>query len=84
MRSQPLHKKNSVWVQRCALMLLFLVSGIFAQQIAKLAPFGTIFVPSRDGISHSPKEFTSWPDVANGVEVLYRSVLLVDDRLNRK
>jgi beta-ureidopropionase / N-carbamoyl-L-amino-acid hydrolase len=43
-----------------------------------------IFVSSRDGVSHSPKEFTSWEDVANGVEVLYRSVLLVDDRLNRK
>ncbi|MCU1242276.1 MAG: amidase, hydantoinase/carbamoylase family [Candidatus Acidoferrum typicum] len=51
-----------------------------AQQMAKLAPFGMIFVPSRDGISHSPKEFTSWPDVANGAEVLYRSLLLVDAR----
>ncbi len=54
-----------------------------AQQIAKIAPMGMIFVPSRDGISHSPKEFTSWEDVANGAEVLYRSVLLLDDRLNR-
>jgi N-carbamoyl-L-amino-acid hydrolase len=49
-----------------------------AQQMAKLAPIGMIFIPSRDGISHSPKEFTSWPDVANGVEVLYRAVLLLD------
>jgi N-carbamoyl-L-amino-acid hydrolase len=49
-----------------------------AQQMGKLAPIGMIFVPSRDGISHSPKEFTSWPDVANGAEVLYRTVLLVD------
>jgi len=55
-----------------------------AQQMAKLAPFGMIFVPSRDGISHSPKEFTSWSDVANGAEVLYRSVLLVDTQLDRK
>jgi N-carbamoyl-L-amino-acid hydrolase len=55
-----------------------------AQQMAKLAPFGMIFVPSRDGISHSPKEFTSWPDVANGAEVLYRSVVLVDTQLDRK
>jgi beta-ureidopropionase / N-carbamoyl-L-amino-acid hydrolase len=53
-----------------------------AQQIAKIAPMGMIFVPSRDGISHSPKEFTSWQDVANGAEVLYRAVLLLDDRLN--
>jgi len=55
-----------------------------AQQMAKLAPFGMIFVPSRDGISHSPKEFTSWPDVANGAEVLYRAVLLVDAARDRK
>jgi N-carbamoyl-L-amino-acid hydrolase len=54
-----------------------------AQQIAKIAPMGMIFVPSRDGISHSPKEFTSWQDVANGAEVLYRVVLLLDKRLNR-
>jgi N-carbamoyl-L-amino-acid hydrolase len=55
-----------------------------AQQMAKLAPFGMIFIPSRDGISHSPKEFTSWQDVANGAEVLYRSVLLVDGQLDRR
>jgi len=55
-----------------------------AQQMAKLAPFGMIFVPSRDGISHSPKEFTSWQDVANGAEVLYRSLLLVDGQPDRK
>jgi N-carbamoyl-L-amino-acid hydrolase len=57
-------------------------AGHDAQEMAKLAPFGMIFVPSRDGISHSPKEFTSWQDVANGVEVLYRSVLLADGQLN--
>jgi N-carbamoyl-L-amino-acid hydrolase len=55
-----------------------------AQQMAKVAPFGMVFVPSRDGISHSPKEFTSWQEVTNGAEVLYRSVLLVDDQLDRK
>jgi beta-ureidopropionase / N-carbamoyl-L-amino-acid hydrolase len=55
-----------------------------AQQMAKLAPFGMIFVPSRDGISHSPNEFTSWQDVANGTEVLYRAILRVDADRDRK
>ncbi|MGA2589797.1 MAG: M20 family metallo-hydrolase [Bryobacteraceae bacterium] len=55
-----------------------------AQQIARLAPIGMIFIPSRDGIRHSPKEFTSWQDIANGAEVLYRSVLLLDGRLDRE
>ena len=57
-------------------------AGQDAQEIAKLAPMGMIFVPSRGGISHSPKEFSSWEDIANGAEVLYRSVLLLDKQLN--
>ncbi len=59
-------------------------AGHDAQEIAKLAPIGMIFVPSRNGISHSPKEFTSWQDAANGVEVLYRSILRVDRQANRR
>jgi beta-ureidopropionase / N-carbamoyl-L-amino-acid hydrolase len=55
-----------------------------AGEISKLAPMGMIFVPSRDGISHAPQEFTSPEDCANGVEVLYRSVLLLDQSLQPK
>jgi len=55
-----------------------------AQEIARIAPMAMIFVPSKEGISHSPKEFTSWQDVANGTEVLYRSILLLDGQLDRK
>ncbi len=54
-----------------------------AQKIAKIAPMGMIFVPSHDGISHSPKEFTTWQDAANGVEVLYRTILLLDNQMDR-
>jgi N-carbamoyl-L-amino-acid hydrolase len=59
-------------------------AGHDAQQVAHLAPIGMIFVPSRGGISHSPLEYSSPTDVANGAEVLYRTVLLSDERLNRK
>jgi acetylornithine deacetylase/succinyl-diaminopimelate desuccinylase-like protein len=41
-----------------------------------------IFVPSCDGISHSPKEFTASVDVGNGAEVLYRTVVELDGELN--
>jgi beta-ureidopropionase / N-carbamoyl-L-amino-acid hydrolase len=58
-------------------------AGHDAQQIARLAPIGMIFVPSRGGISHSPLEYSSPEDVANGAEVLYRTVLLLDSRLHR-
>jgi len=59
------------------------LAGQDSQEIARIAPMAMIFVPSKDGISHSPKEFTSWPDVANGAEVLYRSILILDERLDR-
>jgi N-carbamoyl-L-amino-acid hydrolase len=59
-------------------------AGHDAQDIAHLAPIGMIFVPSRGGISHSPREYSSPDDVASGAEVLYRTVLLSDERLNRK
>jgi beta-ureidopropionase / N-carbamoyl-L-amino-acid hydrolase len=60
------------------------LAGQDAQEIARIAPMAMIFIPSKDGISHSPKEFTSWQDVANGTEVLYRSIFLLDGQLNRK
>jgi len=59
-------------------------AGHDAQQIAHLAPIGMIFVPSRGGISHSPREYSSPEDVANGAEVLYRTILLLDSRLHPK
>jgi beta-ureidopropionase / N-carbamoyl-L-amino-acid hydrolase len=60
------------------------LAGHDAQEIARIAPMAMIFVPSKDGISHSPQEFTSWQDVANGTEVLYRSISLLDEQLDTK
>jgi N-carbamoyl-L-amino-acid hydrolase len=53
-------------------------AGHDAQDMAKIAPTGMIFVPSRGGISHSPLEFTSKQDMANGASVLLRTVLDID------
>jgi N-carbamoyl-L-amino-acid hydrolase len=55
-------------------------AGHDAQQIARLCPMGMIFVPSIGGISHSPKESTSWDDCAHGANVLLRTVLALDQR----
>jgi N-carbamoyl-L-amino-acid hydrolase len=46
--------------------------------MAKVGPMGMIFVPSVDGISHSPKELTRWQDCANGANVLLQTILLID------
>ena len=53
-------------------------AGHDAQDMALIAPTGMIFVPSQDGISHSPKEFTSAVDMANGATVLLNTVLAID------
>lgn len=53
-------------------------AGHDAQVVAKLGPMGMIFVPSVDGISHSPREFTRWPDCANGANVLLHTILQMD------
>lgn len=53
-------------------------AGHDAQDMALIAPTGMIFVPSKNGISHSPKEFTSAEDMANGANVLLQTILLLD------
>ena len=53
-------------------------AGHDAQEMTRIAPTGMIFVPSVGGVSHSPKEFTSPQDMANGVNVLFRTVLAID------
>jgi len=48
------------------------------QDMAKIVPAGMIFVPSKNGISHSPDEYTSPTDMANGVNVLLKTILKID------
>src|SRR5438093_1024133 len=55
-------------------------AGHDAQDLARIVPIGMIFVPSVGGISHSPKEFTTLPDVANGASVLMQAILEVDEK----
>jgi beta-ureidopropionase / N-carbamoyl-L-amino-acid hydrolase len=50
-------------------------AGHDAQMMATLMPMGMIFVPSIGGISHSPKELTSWKDCANGANMLLETVV---------
>ena len=57
-------------------------AGHDAQEIAELCPVGMIFIPSRDGISHSPREFSKPEDIANGANVLLQSLLKLDGSLN--
>jgi N-carbamoyl-L-amino-acid hydrolase len=56
-------------------------AGHDAQAMAVIGPIGMIFVPSIGGISHAPKEFSRPEDIANGANVLLRSVLTADKAL---
>jgi N-carbamoyl-L-amino-acid hydrolase len=62
------------------LTTLFMPSGAGhdAQDMAKIAPTGMIFIPSVGGISHSPKEFSRPDDITNGVNVLLHTILKID------
>lgn len=57
-------------------------AGHDAQNVARFAPVGMIFVPSRGGISHSPLEYTSPGQAGSGAEVLYRALLRLDAQLD--
>jgi N-carbamoyl-L-amino-acid hydrolase len=46
-----------------------------AQMIARIAPAGMIFVPSRSGRSHSPAEWTSPGDIERGANVLLHTLI---------
>ncbi len=54
-------------------------AGHDAQQMTAICPSGMIFVPSVDGLSHSPRELTKDRDCVNGANVLLGVVRHLDD-----
>lgn len=56
-------------------------AGHDAQEMARLAPIGMIFIPSKGGISHSPQEYSTPQDIANGANVLLHTILRLDKEL---
>ena len=52
-----------------------LVSGAIhdGQSFADVCPTGMIFVPSVNGASHAPREYTKWEDCVNGANVLLQT-----------
>jgi len=56
-------------------------AGHDAQNMTVLGPSGMLFVPSVNGISHSPLEMTVDADVVNGANVLLGAVLRMDAAL---
>lgn len=53
-------------------------AGHDSQDMALLGPIGMIFIPSKGGISHSPEEYSSFEQMANGTNVLLNTILALD------
>ncbi len=50
-------------------------AGHDAMNMAKLCPVGLIFIPSVDGLSHHPNEYTDIDDIVMGIDILEEAVL---------
>ena len=57
-------------------------AGHDSQEMALLGPIGMIFIPSKGGISHSPEEYSTFEQMANGTNVLLNTILSLD-KLNK-
>lgn len=53
-------------------------AGHDAQMMARICPAAMIFVPSKDGVSHNPKEYTSPELLDAGAEVLFKAIQKLD------
>ncbi|MBQ2245754.1 MAG: Zn-dependent hydrolase [Selenomonadales bacterium] len=49
-------------------------AGHDALYMTRIAPVGMIFVPSKNGISHNPAEYTEMADIVRGTNLLYHMV----------
>ena len=56
-------------------------AGHDAQAMANITDTAMIFVPSVNGISHAPEEYSNPEDCANGTQVLLNLLMLADERL---
>jgi N-carbamoyl-L-amino-acid hydrolase len=67
-------------VERRGLKCLLLPSGAGhdAMHIGRICPSGMVFVPSREGRSHCPEEYTGPEELRAGAEILLEAVLLLD------
>jgi N-carbamoyl-L-amino-acid hydrolase len=53
-------------------------AGHDAMNMAALCPMAMLFVPSQNGVSHSPDEYTAPQDCVNGAQVLLAGLLKID------
>jgi N-carbamoyl-L-amino-acid hydrolase len=50
-----------------------------AQIMGRIVPVGMIFVPSKNGLSHSPAEWTAWSDIEAGANLMLHSLIALSN-----
>ena len=55
-------------------------AGHDAMVMARLAPVGMVFVPSRGGRSHCHEEWTDYADIAKGADIMLDAALRLAGR----
>ncbi|MBO6540353.1 MAG: Zn-dependent hydrolase [Rhizobiaceae bacterium] len=50
-------------------------AGHDAQTMQSLCPSALMFIPSRDGVSHSPEEWSDWPDIEKGANLMLAALI---------
>ena len=65
---------------RLGLPCLEMISGAGhdASHLAEVAPAGMIFIPSKDGRSHCPEEWSEFEEICSGTEVLANAMMDLD------
>ena len=53
-------------------------AGHDAAHVARVAPAGMIFIPSKNGVSHDPREFSTTEQIARGAQILLGALLELD------
>ncbi|RJE81430.1 Zn-dependent hydrolase [Paracoccus sp. JM45] len=76
MLSPDLHRCLTTNARALGLKYRTMVSGAGhdAMIISAVMPTGLIFVPSRDGISHAPEEWTDYAQLARGIDVIFTTI----------
>lgn len=79
---KPVREHLAQAAQRKRVSFCVLSSGAShdTAHVAKVAPAGMIFVPSREGISHSPEEWSSVDDIAAAAGVFAEALRSLDRR----
>ncbi len=83
--SQEIQEKMMATAKSLGLSYIKMQSGAGhdTQEMGKLGPVGLLFIPSKDGISHNPIEYSSPSEMAKGANVILHTVMLLDGNIQK-